>query len=899
MKAGLATREPEILRSWQETRLYDQIQTARAGADLFVLHDGPPFANGDVHMGTALNKILKDLVVKSKTMAGFRAPFVPGWDCHGLPIEYKVVKETRGLSPLEVRQRSEAFARKFIDIQREQFKRLGVFGDWEHPYLTMDPVYEAEILRAFAVFVERGLVYESMKPVFWSTGAQTALAEAEVEYQERQDTAIYVKFPIVTGPLAGQAALVVWTTTPWTLPANLAIAVHPKERYVTQKFTRGEQTETLVLAQSLVEGFAAATTWQPANEPLQTFPGSKLEGIGAQHPFLPRTAIVLTADFVTMDTGTGAVHIAPGHGEDDYSLGKTNGLPILSPVDDLGRYTEEVGLPELVGKYVFEANADIVSLLRDRGMLIAEQPYQHSYPYCWRSKTPIIFRAVEQFFIRIDDLRARALDAIAKVTWIPQWGENRIAGTVESRPDWVISRQRSWGVPLPVFYSAEGEALLNPEWIRRLADLVARRGSNVWFELDDVALTQALGLPEGTRHRNDTIDVWIDSGVSHFAVCATHPELRDPADMYLEATDQHRGWFQSSLMTSVALHDRAPYKTCVTHGFVVDVDGRKISKSNTYNKPMDAGHFVGRHGADLVRLWVSSVNYTDDVPFSEEMFTRLGDAYRRIRNTLRILLGNLFDFSAAANADPGSAHFTLVDRWILDRLQQVIEDCRVAYAAYEFHKVYHTLNQFCAIDLSSLYVDITKDRMYCDAPASPRRRATQMAMHQIFDALCQLLAPILVFTAEEAWRHRHPERNGAKGNAIEGSVHLQLFPEPQGNLRDSVIRAKTEELLKLRGIIGQAIEKARQEKLIGNALEAAVILRCDERFATSLPREELEEFFILSDLQLEPAQEPSASITRTPNKKCARCWRHRPTVGMIATYPELCDRCAAVVESRA
>ena len=614
MKAGLATREPEILRSWQETRLYDQIQTARAGADLFVLHDGPPFANGDVHMGTALNKILKDLVVKSKTMAGFRAPFVPGWDCHGLPIEYKVVKETRGLSPLEVRQRSEAFARKFIDIQREQFKRLGVFGDWEHPYLTMDPAYEAEILRAFAVFVERGLVYESMKPVFWSTGAQTALAEAEVEYQERQDTAVYVKFPIVTGPLAGQAALVVWTTTPWTLPANLAIAVHPKERYVAQKFTRGEQTETLVLAQSLVEGFAAATAWQPANEPLQTFPGSKLEGIGAQHPFLPRTAIVLTADFVTMDTGTGAVHIAPGHGEDDYSLGKTNGLPILSPVDDLGRYTEEVGLPELVGKYVFEANADIVSLLRDRGMLIAEQPYQHSYPYCWRSKTPIIFRAVEQFFIRIDDLRAKALDAIAKVTWIPQWGENRIAGTVESRPDWVISRQRSWGVPLPVFYSAEGEALLNPEWIRRLADLVAQRGSNVWFELDDVALAHALGLPQGTRHRNDTIDVWIDSGVSHFAVCATHPELRDPADMYLEATDQHRGWFQSSLMTSVALHDRAPYKTCVTHGFVVDVDGRKISKSNTYNKPMDAGHFVGRHGADLVRLWVSSVNYTDDVP---------------------------------------------------------------------------------------------------------------------------------------------------------------------------------------------------------------------------------------------------------------------------------------------
>jgi isoleucyl-tRNA synthetase len=887
MKAGLATREPEMLQQWQKAGLYEQIQAARFEAELFVLHDGPPFANGDVHMGTALNKILKDLVVKSKTMAGFRAPFVPGWDCHGLPIEYKVVKETRGLSPLEVRQRSEEFARKFVDIQREQFQRLGVFGDWAHPYLTMNPAYEAEILRAFAVFVEHGLVYESLKPVFWSTGAQTALAEAEVEYQDRQDPAVFVRFPIVTGPLKGQGSLVIWTTTPWTLPANLAIAIHPKERYVLQKFTRNGETESFVIAHSRVDALAAATGWQPEGEPLQTFAGSKLEGIGAHHPFLPRTAIVLTADFVTMDTGTGAVHIAPGHGEDDYSLGRTNGLPILSPVDDLGRYTDEVGLPELVGKYVFEANAEIVRLLRERGMLVSEQTYQHSYPYCWRSKTPIIFRAVEQFFIRIDDLRKAALEAITKVTWLPAWGENRIAGTVESRPDWVISRQRSWGVPLPVFYSAEGEALLNPEWIRKLADLVARRGSNVWFELDDAALAEALDLPKGTRHRNDTIDVWIDSGVSHQAVCATHPALRDPADMYLEATDQHRGWFQSSLMTSVALHDRAPYKTCVTHGFVVDVDGKKISKSSTYSKPMDAGHFVSRHGADIVRLWVSSVNYTDDVPFSEEMFTRLGDTYRRIRNTLRILLGNLHDFTPNEISEP---EFTLVDRWILDRLQQIIEECRGAYAAYEFHKVYHTLNQFCAVDLSSLYIDITKDRMYCDASDSPRRRATQNAMRQIFEALCQLLAPILVFTAEEAWSYLGDDR---------ASVHLQLFPDPRANLRDAVVRQEVEELLQLRGVISQAVEKARQEKLIGNALEAAVVLRCDDRLATAVPREELAEFFILSDLTLEKGDEPSAIITSTPNTKCARCWRHRPAVGTIASHLELCERCAAVVEARA
>ncbi len=613
-------------------------------------------------MGTALNKILKDFVVKSQTMLGKRAPYVPGWDCHGLPIEYKVVKESRDLAPLEVRKRCEAFARKFIDIQREQFKRLGVFGDWEHPYLTMDPKYEAEILRAFAIFVEKGLVYQSMKPVFWSTGAQTALAEAEVEYQERDDTAVFVKFPIISGALKDKASIAIWTTTPWTLPANLLIAVHPKEIYVVQEFTSpkvegssASRTETLVLADKLVPQFCAATGFEPTGEPMQSFPGDKLEGIGAQHPFLPRTAMVLPAEFVTMDSGTGAVHIAPGHGEDDYVLGSKNSFPILSPVDDHGRYTNEVGIPELVGKYVFDANADIIRILRERGMLLAEQNFHHSYPYCWRSKTPIIFRAVEQFFIRLDKIRGEALDAIHhQVKWIPSWGENRIAGTVESRPDWVISRQRSWGVPLPVFY-IEGRATLNPDWIRKLADLVAQRGSNVWFELSDAELARELELPEGTTKRNDTIDVWIDSGVSHRAVCATHPELRDPADMYLEATDQHRGWFQSSLMTSIALNDRAPYKMCLTHGFVVDLDGKKISKSGTYDKPMDAGHFVKKHGADLIRLWASSINFGDDVPFSEEMFTRLGDTYRRIRNTLRILLGNLFDYPVCRRVDGSAA----------------------------------------------------------------------------------------------------------------------------------------------------------------------------------------------------------------------------------------------------
>ena len=992
MKADLVKREPERLAKWEAAGLYRQILDARIGAPLFVLHDGPPFANGDVHMGTALNKILKDLVVKSRSMLGFRAPFVPGWDCHGLPIEFKVVKEQRGLEPAEIRRRAEAFARKYIDIQRGQFKRLGVFGSWEDPYLTLAPGYEADIIRAFGKLVEKGLVYQSKKPVYWSTGAQTALAEAEVEYAPRTDPAIWVKFAAVaaTPPtvaatpssqhvsaappppgidpcgegaaatccdggvaattLAG-ASFVIWTTTPWTLPANVAIAVDPKATYLVAEFQKEGRTETFVIAEALRKAFSEATGWslfgevrvgpdatQWASEQrslgrkfvmemcsppgadikffcssVDSFTGEQFAGLEAQHPFLPRTSKVIAADFVTLDTGTGQVHVAPGHGKDDYIASQQQNpkLEVLSPVDDFGKFTEDVGVPAWVGKYVFDANAEIVTFLRESGALLAEQKYTHDYPHCWRSKTPIVFRAVEQFFINVDAIRADALAAIDQTTWVPAWGRNRIYGTVESRPDWCISRQRTWGVPLPVFYEengtlagSKGTPIVRADLAAKVADLVESGGTNLWFEKDDAWWAAQLGLPAGTSRRNDTLDVWIDSGVSHQAVTSRHPELKacgGVADVYLEATDQHRGWFQSSLMTSVALTGHAPYKTVITHGFVVDKDTKKkVSKSDqgTYKKPMEAEYFVGKYGADIVRLWAASVEFTNDVPFSEDGFARTSEAYRSFRNVLRILLANLSDFEfgrqegmkaegdqpavAPVPAFPPSKFLrgaTTVDKWVLSKLQGVIATCRAAYEAYDFRRVFETLNQFCTVELSALYVDITKDRLYCDAANSPRRRATQSVMHACFSAVAKLLAPILAYTADEAWEFA--------GNKT--SIHIEKFPEADAALRDEAMEAKVDEWLKLRAAIyQQAIEPARQAKTIAKSLEAAITLDIADaqHAALNADKAELEEFLIISELTLASGIEPVAKVFRSGQPQCPRCWRHQPL-----TARGVCTRC--------
>jgi isoleucyl-tRNA synthetase len=893
MKADLVAREPQRLAKWLEGGLYERIQKQTKGRPTFILHDGPPFANGDVHMGTALNKILKDLIVKSKTMAGFHAPYVPGWDCHGLPIEFKVVKETTGLTPVEVRRRSEAEARKYIDIQRNSFKRLGVFGDWDNPYLTLDPGYESDILRTFGKAVEQGLVYRMKRPVLWSYGAQTALAEAEVEYKEKTSPAIFVKFPLVNpGPGLENAALVIWTTTPWTLPANLAIALHPEFDYVCGVFRHESgRSENLVIAKERLEGFQAATGFKldtsHANEQMK---GAALNGLEAQHPFLPRTSKVINTLFVTAETGTGAVHIAPGHGADDYQAGREHGLDILSPVDDQGKFTAECGLPDFVGRHVFQSNDEIIALLEEKGALLGHEKYVHQYPHCWRSKTPIIFRAVAQFFIKIDDIRAKALYEIDKVKWLPSWGRNRIHGTVESRPDWCISRQRTWGVPLPIFYAEDGAVIMDTGVIAKVADIVEKHGSNLWFEKDDAWWAEAVGLPANTKRGNDTLDVWIDSGCSHVAVLDRHPELHAPADMYIEATDQHRGWFQSSLMMSVVARGTAPYKSVITHGFVVDTSGKKISKSDQgagkAAKPMTADHYYNKYGADMVRLWVSSVDYQNEVPFSEELFQQTAESYRRIRNTLRVLLGNLHDYTPEKAAD--ITDFTLIDRWIMERLHVLTKECVAAYADYDFRKVFTLVNQFITSDLSALYIDITKDRMYCDAANSSRRRATQTAIREISETLLRLLAPILAFTADEAWEFL------GQGD----SVHLQVFPEPNPHFPGSDVTLAVSQLLEARAVIQQAIERARQEKKIGSNLEAAVSLTLPNQgfdHAVFNDLVTLHEFFILSDLTITRGDALSAVVTVSPNAKCARCWKHVPDIGTMEEHPALCGRCAEAV----
>ncbi|MDB4333041.1 isoleucine--tRNA ligase [Akkermansiaceae bacterium] len=883
MKGNLTVREPARLEKWNSEGLYARIIAKRKaeGAPRFLLHDGPPFANGDVHMGTGLNKVLKDFVIKSKTMAGFEAPYIPGWDCHGLPIEFKVMQDedARDVEPAEIRRRCETFARGWIDTQRESFKRLGVFGDWENPYLTLNPDYEANIIRTFAALIDKDCVYQSQKPVQWSYGAKTALAEAEVEYADKKSTAVFVPFAMIGEKWAG-FDIAIWTTTPWTLPANLGIAVNERFVYVAGEFTNGEATRKLIVARELLGTVEEKTGWTPSSD-LQEIKGAELENLDAQHPFLDRTSKILLANFVTAESGTGAVHIAPGHGADDYTVGQQYGLAVLSPVDDDGKFTEECGVPELVGQHVFKANARVVEILEEKGSLLGQETYAHSYPHCWRSKTPIIFRAVEQFFISIDKLRDKALSEIDETEWLPKWGRNRIYGTVESRPDWCISRQRTWGVPLPVFFTAEGEPIVSADLARKIADLVEKEGTNVWFEKSNEELATLFDLPAGSTKCRDTLDVWIDSGSSHVAVLDAHPELSCPADLYLEATDQHRGWFQSSLMLSVGVRDKAPYKTVLTHGFVVDTEtGKKTSKSDAKKKgkPTDAAHFYNKYGSDILRLWVSSVDWQSEVPFSEALFTQVSQPYRQLRNTFKILLGNMRDEKVSEPAE-----LPLIDQWIMERLQVVITEVREAYEKYDFRKVFSTVNQFAASDLSACYIDITKDRLYCDAENSEARKASVWVMGEIFDAMVKLLAPVLAYTAEEAWEH-------AGG---EGSIHEQDFPKVNAKFANGEAIAKVDALFAVKAVIQTAIEEKVQAKEFKKNNEASVLLTvpANHQVIDLLKDSEFaKEFFILSDLNIVEGAEISATVSATGHPMCPRCRKYEPVV-----KDDLCQRCSDAV----
>lgn len=886
MRGDLTTKEPIRLAQWDRDNLYERITGKRKAqnAPTFILHDGPPFANGDVHMGTALNKLLKDLIIKSKSMAGFYAPFIPGWDCHGLPIEAKVIKKDQGLEAAEIRSRCAEFAKGFIDQQRQSFRRLGILADWFNPYITMEAGYEASILRVFAKLVEDGAVYQSLKPVQWSYAHHTALAEAEVEYMEETSTSIFVSFPMAEDIEGHSCDIVIWTTTPWTLPSNLGVALNPELTYILGEFAKDGVSKKLILGKDdkILEDFALRTGWELISE-LSSFKGQSLENKHAKHPFLDRNSLIIMGNFVTTETGSGAVHIAPGHGTDDYNVGQQYGLAVLSPVDDNGCYTAECGIPELVGKHVFKSNEDIITLVSAQDRMLGREEFSHQYPHCWRSKTPIIFRAVKQFFISMEKLRPMALNEINRTQWLPAWGNKRISSTVETRPDWCISRQRTWGVPMPIFFDANNQPIICAETVRKIADLVAVEGTNIWFVLSDDELCARLGLPAGLKKCKDTLDVWIDSGCSHVAVLETHPELHAPADLYLEATDQHRGWFQSSLMLSCAWRGVAPYKTVMTHGFVVNQDRSKISKSAQglgSGKPTDAKYFYDKYGADVVRLWVSSVDWQNEVPFGENLFKQITDPYRRLRNTLRILLANLKGYEGQIPSQPEP-----LDVWILERLNVLITEVRAAYEAYDFRKVFTSINQFCATELSALYIDITKDSLYCDAADSSRRVSKQFALSRIFDGLVKLLAPILAYTCEEAWEHA--------GN--EGSVHEQDFPTADPAF-DKGYSAIFKRLQEFKSCIQIAIEAQIKAKAFNKNNEASVTLILPEGENSTLLEllndgDFAKEFFILSDIRIENGSELGAKAEKSPHEMCPRCRRYEPSVN----DEELCQRCADVL----
>jgi isoleucyl-tRNA synthetase len=892
MKANLAQREPATVERWKAGGLYRKLLERNRGKPPFVLHDGPPYANGNIHIGHALNKILKDVIVKSRAMMGFYTPYVPGWDCHGLPIELQVEQEIGrakkdAMPKPEVRERCRRYAAKFVGIQREEFERLGVLADWEHPYLTMDAAYLAEEIRVLGRCIEAGLLFRGKKPVHWCPSCATALAEAEVEYADVTSPSVYVAYPL-TSAVAGvsDVAAAAWTTTPWTLPASLAVAVHPDHEYAV--IDAGGRK--LLVAVARVPALAAALGLAHPPRELGRVRGRELEGLRARHPWLDREVPIVLADYVTLESGTGLVHTAPGHGHDDYVTGLKYGLDVYAPVDARGRFTDEV--PEWKGERVFDADPKIVGHLRATGALLAAEKLVHSYPHCWRCKNPIVFRATEQWFIGMEraNLRKRALAEIDRVRWIPPWGRDRIHGMISTRPDWCVSRQRDWGVPVVAFFCEScGEAHASRAICEHVAAIFEKEGADAWFtrpvaELVPPGLRCTCG---GTTFRRETdiLDVWFDSGVSWAAVMEKRPELGGHADVYLEGSDQHRGWFHSALLTRVAVAERAPYDVVLTHGFTLDGQGRKMSKS-AFNAVAPAA-MIKKHGAELLRLWVAAEDYREDQRISEEILANLTEAYRRVRNTVRFLLSNLYDFDPARDAVPYAALPDL-DRWALHRAHAVAGKVRQAYEDYEFHLIYHALNNFCAVDLSSLYLDVRKDRLYCEKADGRERRATQTALYAIVDALVRAMAPILSFTAEEAWSF-------VPGTGSAESVFLAGLPEPPFEWNDPTLATRYDQVLAIRSEVTKAIEEARRAGLLKQPTEARVVVQAPEPLlAVARGVDELATVLLVADVELKTGPRLEARVEKAAGGKCERCWIVRP-LGARIDHPTLCARCAAVV----
>ncbi len=909
MKANLPKKEPEILKFWEERKINDKAREKRKGADKFVLHDGPPYANGPIHIGTAFNKILKDFINRYKFMRGYDVPYVPGWDTHGLPIEYQVLKTNKikkeDIEPVKLREMCREYALKFVEKQKEEFIRLGVRGHWERPYITLDPKYEAKQIEAFGKIALKGYVYRGKKPVFWCSTCETALAAAEVEYWDETSPSIYVKFRDI-GELANffkgatdkPISVLIWTTTPWTLPANLAIALHPNYDYALLE----DEKEAFIIALKTKERIEEIIGREL--KLLKTVKGSELENIKVHHPFLDRTVPLLLADFVTLEEGTGCVHSAPGHGPEDYEMGVKYGLEPFSPLDDKGRFTSEI--PILEGLRYDEANKKIIEIMKENGTLLHLDEITHSYPHCWRCKKPVIFRATPQWFINVSAFREEALRAIDEVEWIPDWGKNRIYNMVRDRSDWCLSRQRVWGVPIPAFYcKACGKEIITEETIDKTKKFFEKEGSSSWFlKSAEEILGKDFKCPhcgssKGFEKETDIMDVWFDSGTSHFAVLEEDPDLKWPADMYLEGTDQHRGWFQTSLLTSVAITGRAPYESVLTHGFIVDGEGRKMSKS--LGNVIYPQEVIERHGADLLRLWAASSDYRVDVRISEGILNQLVEAYRRIRNTARFILGNLYDFSPSKDSLPYE-DLLEIDKWALLRLQRLIKRVTWGYDHYEFHLPYHYIHDFCVLDMSSFYLDILKDRLYVLPPDSKERRSAQTVLFKIVFTLSKLIAPLLSFTAEEIWQHLpEPETR-------EESVHLSDWPEVEEQYVDEKLENRWERLIKVRRAVNKALEMARQSDFIGSSLEAKVrIFIPDEEIRKHFSERELADIFIISQVEIcknhleefdfkdEEETGTEVKILKAEGKKCERCWQYHPDTGKDKAFPNTCPRCASIL----